>query len=176
MAGERELFDFLDDLEAEAEGLHHAERAEEVADRGRREYAEVSLASRLMASAGQQVVVDVESVGSLAGRLERVGTGWLGLSGARGTWLVRLDAVAHVRGAAPRSVPEVAWSPLDRLGLGSALRRLADEEVDVVVHGRDGVRREGRVGRVGADFLELVAPGGQVGLVALAHVVAVRSA
>lgn len=175
MTGERELFDLLDDLEAEAQGLHHAERAEEVADRGRAEYAEVTLASRLMASVGSHVVLDVAGVGGLPGRLERVGTGWARISGARGEWLVRTEAVVHVRGASSRSLPEVAWSPVDRLGLGAALRRLAEAEAEVVVHGLDGSRREGRVGRVGADFVEVAAPGGQVGLVTLAHVAAVRA-
>lgn len=142
---------------------------------GRAEYAEVTLASRLMASVGSDVAVEVTGAGTVPGRLERVGTGWLRIAGARGAWLVRLEAVSHVRGASERSVPEMAWSPVDRLGLGAALRRLSQEQVDVVVHGQDGARREGRVGRVGADFVEVVAPGGQVGLVALGHVAAVRA-
>lgn len=175
MAGENELFDFLDDLEAEAEGLHHAERAGEVADRGRAEYAEVTLASRLMASVGDELVLAVTGAGTLAGRLERVGSGWLHLSGGGGHWLARTAAVVDVRGASTRSVPEVAWSPLDRLGLGAALRRLADVQTDVVVHAHDGSRREGRVARVGADFVELRTPAGQVSLVAIAHVAALRS-
>ena len=57
-------------------------------------------------------------------------------------------------GASERSVPEVAWSPVDRLGLRAALRRVADAEARCVVHLVDGTRQEAYVERVGADFLE----------------------
>ncbi len=56
------------------------------------------------------------SVG-VEGRLARVGEGWCLLSGTGQDWIVPLGAVVGVRGASERSVPEVAWSPLDRLGL-----------------------------------------------------------
>ena len=59
-----------------------------------------------------------------------------------------------VTGSSERSVPEVAWSPLNRLGLGSALRRLADAGTRCLLHLVDGARHEAYVERVGADFLE----------------------
>ena len=57
MSWEAELFTFLDDLEQQAEALYDAERSVELADRSRAEYHHVSLASRLMASVGHEVVL-----------------------------------------------------------------------------------------------------------------------
>jgi hypothetical protein len=63
-----------------------------------------------------------------------------------------------------------------RLGLGSALRRLADAGEPVLVHRRDGVRHELVPTRVGADFVEGRVPDGRSLLVALDAVAAVQSA
>jgi hypothetical protein len=114
----------------------------------------VTLASRLMASRGQAVAVDLPHVGRLEGRLDRVGEGWFLLTGRGQDWIVPLRWVVGVRGASARSVPEVAWSPVDRLGLRAALRRLSDAGERCVVHLADGTRREAYVERVGADFME----------------------
>ena len=81
------------------------------------------------------------------------------MHGTGSDWVVHLAAVEEVRGASARSVPEVAWSPLTRLGLGSAFRRLGETGERCLVHLRSGARAEGRVRRVGADFAEVeVAP------------------
>jgi hypothetical protein len=154
MAWEEELFALLDDLEQQAEALYDAERGFELADRSRSEYQQVTLASRLMASVGTEVGLDVLGVGVLGGVLERVGTGWCLVSGSGQDWIVRLGAVAGVRGASERSSPEVAWSPVARLGLGSALRRLAEAGERCVLHLVDGRVLDGTVRRVGADFVE----------------------
>lgn len=61
-----------------------------------------------------------------------------------------------MEGVSVRAIPEVAWSPLARLGLGSALRGLAEAGERCVVHLRDGGRYDGTVRRVGRDFCELV--------------------
>ena len=155
MGWEDELFAVLDDLEAEASGLYAAERTAEVADRSRAEYQQVTLASRLMASVGDRVTVTVTGVGPVTGTLERVSDGWLVLATGTDDWVVAAPAVGTVEGASPRSVPEVAWSPITRLGLGSALRRLAEAGERCLVHLRDGTRHEGTVRRVGRDFCEL---------------------
>lgn len=164
MVWEEELFALFDDLEQQAEALADRERAPDLADRGRAEYQQVSLASRLMASVGHDVGLDLAGVGVLTGRLERMGTGWCLLAGAR-DWIVALPAVLRVLGAAERSVPEVAWSPLTRLTLGSALRRLAEAGERCVLHLRDGSTHDGVVRRVGQDFAELRDPGGRLVLV-----------
>ena len=175
MSWEEELFAALDDLEQQAEALYEADRAAELADRSRAEYGAVTFASRLMASVGDDVALTVTGVGRVFGVLQRLGTGWVLLHGAGGDWVVHLDAIASVGGASRRSVPEVAWSPLTRLGLGSAMRRLADAGERCLVHLRDGTRLEGRVLRVGADFLELEVTPQRVELVAFASVAAVQS-
>jgi hypothetical protein len=173
---EEELFAYLDDLEAQAESLYDAERAEELADRSRSEYAAVTLAARLMASVEREVALEVEGAGTVEGTLARVGTGWCLVTGAGQDWVVRLGAVTEVRGASDRAQPEVAWSPVARLGLGAALRRLADEAEPCLLHLVDGRRVEGVVRRVGADFVE-VASGerGQLRLVSTERLAAVQS-
>ena len=79
-----------------------------------------------------------------------------------------------VRGASARSVPEVAWSPVDRLGLRAALRRLADAEARCLLHLSDGTRHEALVERVGADFVEAREASHAVVLVAYDALVAVQ--
>jgi hypothetical protein len=154
MAWEEELFSLLDDLEQQAEALYDAERGVELADRSRAEYQQVTLASRLMASVGSDIGLDVRGVGAVAGTLERVGTGWCLVSGRGQDWIVPLGVVVAVRDASDRSAPEVAWSPVARLGLGSALRRLAEAGERCVLRLTDGRMLDGTVRRVGADFVE----------------------
>ena len=154
MSWEHELFALFDDLEGQAAAAWEAEREAELADRVRTEYGSVTLASRLMASRGRTVVLDLAHVGRVEGRLARVAEGWCLVSGQGQDWVVPLRSVVAVRGASERSLPEAAWSPVDRLGLRAALRRLADSEARCVLHLSDGSRHEAYVARVGADFLE----------------------
>ncbi|MFT4288672.1 hypothetical protein [Nocardioides sp.] len=155
MAWEEELFSFLDDVESRAEAAYAAEREIELADRRRAEYLQVTLASRLTASVGAEVTLGVRGVGQLPGTLRRVAADWLLLRGAGADWAVRHAALTSVAGASPRSVPEIAWSPLARLGLGSVLRRLSDGGERCVFHAVDGGRTDGVPRRVGADFVEV---------------------
>ena len=175
MTWEEELFAVLDDLEQQAEALYDAERDAELVDRSRAEYQQVTLASRLMASVGQEVVLDVTGVGAVGGVLERVGHGWCLVTAGTQDWVVRLGAVAAVRGGSGRSVPEVAWSPVARLGLGAALRRVADAGARCVLHLVDGTTHEALVRRVGADFVEAVGAEGRSVLVAFGALAAVQS-
>lgn len=176
MSWEEELFAFLDDLEGQAEAAFVRDREAELADRMRAEYQQVTLPGRLMASVGHDVALDVLGVGTVAGVLERVATGWVLLSGAGQDWVVRQEAVTAVRGASERAVPVVAWPAVARLGLGSALRRLADSEERCLVHLVDGGRHEGRLRRVGGDFVEVLAgEPARVVLVPFATLAAVQS-
>jgi hypothetical protein len=175
MSWEHDLFALFDDLEGQAAAAWEADREAELADRSRAEYGAVTLASRLMASRGRDVVLDLPHVGRLEGRLARLGEEWCLLGAAGQDWVVPLHAVVGVRGASERSVPEVAWSPVDRLSLRAALRRLADAGARCLVHLADGTRHEAYVDRVGADFMECRdTPGGTV-LVPYAGLVAVQS-
>jgi hypothetical protein len=169
------LFAFLADLEQQAQALYDADRESELADRARSEYAAVTLVSRLMASLDREVVLDVRGVGPVAGRLQRVGPDWALVHGAAQDWVVRLDAVKGVEGASARSVPEVAWSPVSRLGLGSALRRLADTGAGCRLHAVDGTVWDACLTRVGSDFVEARVGEDRLVLVAWDALAAVQS-
>jgi hypothetical protein len=172
---DEQVFALLDDLKHQAEALYAADRAGELADRSRSEYAAVSLASRLMASLGRAVLLDVRGPGRVAGVLQRVGADWCLVHGPPQDWVVRLPAVLAVEGASERSLPEVAWPPVARLGLGSALRRLADAGERCLLHGVDASIREVLITRVGRDFVEAVMGEGRPVLLALDSVAAVQS-
>jgi hypothetical protein len=178
MSWEDDLFALFDDLEGQADALYDAERDPELADRSRAEYQQITLASRLMASLDQAVTLELLGVGAVSGTLVRVATGWCLLSGdssAAPDWIVPLTALTRVTGASERSVPEVAWSPLTRLSLGSALRRVSESGERCVVHLVDGSRHDGTLRRVGQDFVEVVDAGDRRALVPFAHLAAVQS-
>ena len=175
MPWENDLFAFLDDLEGQAQAAFEADRDAELADRVRAEYGQVTLASRLMASLGRQLVLELPCLGRIEGELRRVGEGWCLLRGTGQDWIVPLRHVVAVHGASARSVPEVAWSPVHRLGLRSALRRLADAGLGAVLHLGDASQHEVHFVRVGADFLEARSASGAVLLAPYQRVIAVQS-
>jgi hypothetical protein len=180
MGWEERLLALFDDLEQEAEGLALADRDLEVAELGRAEYAAVDLAARLHASVGLDVAVQVAGPGRLDGRLCAAGRDWLLLAAAAARpaqeWLVRLPALVSVEGLSDRAVPEPARGVAARLGVGSALRRLAESREPVLLAHVDGTTVRGRLRRVGADFVEVVHDGERqgVGLAAFGHLAAVR--
>ena len=176
MGWEEDLFALFDDLEGQATALYDAERAPELADRSRSEYQQVTFSGRLMASLDLEVTAELTGVGAVSGRLARVATGWSLLRGHGQDWVVRTEAIAALHGASDRSVPEVAWSPVAKLGLGSALRRLADSAEPCSLHLMDGRRHDGVLLRVGRDFTE-VATGeaGRIVLIPFAQLAAVQS-
>jgi hypothetical protein len=171
---EERLFGVLDDLEQQAEAMYDAERALDLADRSRSEYAAVVLEARLMASVDRTVSLEVRGVGRVAGTLQRVARGWCLVGGPRQDWIVVSPAILTITGASERAVPEVAWPAVARLGLGSALRRLADAGERAVVHLVDGATHDVVPTRVGQDFLEAVSPGGEAVLLAFDGIAAVR--
>lgn len=160
MTWERRLLDLFDDLEQRAEGLALEARDGEVAELGRAEYSLVDLAARLHASVGAVVRVQVLGAGSVAGRLARVGDGWCLVADEDSRpvreWVVLLDAVVALRGLASGAVDESAQPLSGRLRPGSVLRALAEQQAPVLLLTRDGGQYRGMLGRVGADFLELV--------------------
>ena len=173
---DEKLFAVFDDLEQQADALFGAERDLELADLARAEYAEVTLAGRLMAAVDLEVAVEVVGVGRLEGRLTRVAAEWLMLTAGTAEWVVPLAAVTVAQLPSDRSVPEVAWSAVARrLGLRSALRRLADTGESCVVHTREGAQHRGRMQRVGQDFFELQVSATATQLVALTTVAGLQS-
>lgn len=179
MHWEERLLAELDDLEQQAEGLALAARDAEAAELGRAEYAAVDLIARLAGSVGRRLRLEATGIGPLDARLARVGSDWLLLEADAHEWLVRVAAVAEVRGLGDRAVDLRHRAATSRLGFGSALRGVAEERDVVLVHRLDGGTVRGVPRRVGADFVELagVEPDGQTGsvvLVACAAVAGVR--
>jgi hypothetical protein len=155
MSWEESMFAVFDDLEQQAQGLHLVERDAEVADLSLAEYTRVSLASRLHASLGEELRVRLLGGRVVAGRLARLGEGWLLLVDQASEWVVRHAGVASIHGMSPRAHSEDTWSVVDRLTLRAVLRRLAIADAACLVHFLDDQQVEGRVGRVGHDFFEL---------------------
>jgi hypothetical protein len=116
----------------------------------------------------------VRGVAGLDGVLSGVGAGWVLLDVGAVDWVVPLDAVLSLRGLADRGVPAEARPVTARLGLASALRRVAEERAEVLLHRVDGSLDRGVLTRVGADFVELLARESEV--VPFAALAAVRSA
>jgi len=160
----------IEDLEQQAAGMLLAERDAELVDRARGEYATVALSSRVHASIGRPVVLDLWDGGSAEGRLDSAGKDWClltpmleegaGPAAGGGATLVRTAAVAAAGGLSDRAVPEAARPLAARLGVGSALHRLASGGAEVVVSLVTGTRLRGQLGRVGSDFVELEGPAG----------------
>ena len=165
MRWDERLAGLFDDLEQQAEGLALADRDAEVAEALRAEYSQVDLASRLFASLGARLRLTVTGVGSVDGLLRRAGDGWCLLDTGAQEWVARLPAVTAVRGLVDRGVVASARPLTARLGLGSVLRGLGEARAETVLHRTDGTLSRGRLGRVGADFVELVVPGDADGYV-----------
>lgn len=175
MSWEQRFGALFDELEQQAVAAFEEDRVAEVADRSRAEYAEVTLASRLVASVGREVRVSVSGVGVVSGTLERAGATWCLVTGRGHSWLIVAAALESATGVSARSVPEAAWRIPARLSLASGLRGLADAAEPCVLRLRDGHRLEGVLLRVGRDFVEVRSVSGEPTLVALAALAAVQS-
>jgi len=174
MRWEEQLFQVFDDLEQQAEGLALVERDALVEEQSRAEYAAVDLAARVHGSLGTVVHVEVAGLGTLEGALRRAGEGWLLLDAGGRAWLVPMSAVRRLRGLADKPVDPAVRPLTARLGLGSALRGLAEARSETVLHTIDGQLMRVVIGRVGADFVEVRGEGaGAVELVPFAGIAAV---
>ena len=160
MRWEELLLRELDDLELQAEGLYLADRAAAVSELSLSTYAEVELSARLHASVGSPLQLFLRGGGTVDGTLARAGQGWVLLQAAAGEVVVVVAAILRVRGAVERAVPAEARCLTSRLGLGSALRQLAESREQVAVTLVDGAVVRGRIRRVGLDFAEVVTDAG----------------
>jgi hypothetical protein len=161
MDWEERMFAVFDDLEQQAAGLHLVERDAEVAELTVAEYSRISLGARLHASLGTDLRVRLLGGLGVSGRLAGVGEDWLLLVDRSGEWIVRYDGIVMLSGVSARADSEETWSVMDRLTLRAVLRRLSGAGERCLVHFSDDQRIEGRVGRVGRDFVELVVGEGQ---------------
>ncbi len=145
----------FDDLEAQFAQEERAELLAEIADRTRRERAGVHLVDRLAAATGP-VSFLLPGERGIKGVVTDVGKDFCLVTGET-RHLIRLAAALQVRGLGRGSVGPREGTAIRRFGLGYALRALARDRCTVLlsdVTGRDVV---GRLGAVGADYVE-VAP------------------
>jgi hypothetical protein len=147
----------FDDLEAQAEAYAAAEFAAEVSERSRYEVGQVRLVDRLRAAVGHPVTVGCRGVGSVAGRLQRVGADWLLMEEQPDRHvIVACTAVTSIGGLGAMSAPPGSEGKVGgRLDLRRALRGVARDRSAVQALLVDGSLVSGTVDRVGADFLEL---------------------
>lgn len=149
------------DLEAQLEAAAAAELDAEVADRTRREAAQLALLDRARAAVGHPVTLRVLGAGPVDGLLVEVGAQWLLLAETSGRQvLVPVSGVLSLSGLlAWTSVPGAGGEVFARLGLGFALRGIARDRLPVQAVLTDGSVLTGTVDRVGSDFVELTEHG-----------------
>lgn len=166
----------LADLEQQAHGLHLRERDEDVAALLPAEHARVDLEARLHAAVGRRLTVRHRGGGRVDGVLDQVGRGWFSLGVGSRSWLLLTPSVLTVAGLGERALVEEARPVSARLGPAAPLRDLAERRIPCLLLLRDGTRLEGRLTRVGADFVDAEVAGTTeaVPFEALAAVVATR--
>lgn len=140
------------DLEAQLEGEIRRDLDAEVADRTRRELAQVDLQARLSAQFGSPLTLTIRTGTVLSGDLRDLGADWLLLDRGRGEALVPLAAVIGFSELGTRARGD---RTARRFGFGYAARLLARDRVAVQVTDLSGARRTGTIDRVGSDFLDL---------------------
>jgi hypothetical protein len=146
----------FDDLEGQLEAAGAAELAAEVAERSRREAALVSLADRLRAALGTQVLVHVPGSGPLRGHLTDCGASWLLLEADGGAeLLVPVAAVLGLVGVGARAAPPDDSAVGRHLDLRWALRAIARDRTAVTLGLRDGSALTGTLDRVGLDHVDV---------------------
>lgn len=143
------------DLEGQLSAVERDAFEGEVADRTRRELADIHMTDRLAAGIGQPVLVTVLGAGDIAGSPVRVGREWVLLTSDAGHDVVVLtDSVLAVRGLSSYAVGASHRADA-RLSVGHVLLALARDRRPVTVHVADGSRVEGTIERVGADFVDI---------------------
>lgn len=143
----------FDDLEAQLGAEERRDRDSEVADRTRRERANVELAARYVGALGASLRLRLVTGAQVQGELVDVGDDWL---------LVRLatgrDAViptAAVTGVVGLPLRASAARTARRFGLGYAMRGLSRDRAAVAVTDTSGHVATGTIDVVGADFVDL---------------------
>lgn len=144
----------FDDLEAQLDAAASDDLAGEVADRTRRELAQVQLADRLVAWVGQPLVVQALGSQRIEGRLAECAQEWLVVT-APGPVLVPMASVTGVLGLGAGASTTGRSGVARRLPLTAALRAVARDRSPVRVDLVDGSSVIGTVDSVGADHLDV---------------------
>lgn len=156
----------FNDLEAQFSAGRVLEQESEISDRARVELAGIELSDRLRGAAGAEIKIVLVDGNVIRGALSHVGGEWLVLTEGARQWLVPYLSVLTYQG-----LGRVALKPPSRtqrsLGIGSALRALAKDRAELVVHltvrTGDGHKMHGVIDRVGRDHFDLaVVPHGEL--------------
>ena len=145
--------DLFADLEAQLLADQRRELQAEVADRTRRERADVTVLDRAARSVGNVITV-VTGAGSVRGTLDDLGKDWLLVQEhGRHAALVPMASVTALVGLATRSDDDRGMGR--RFGVGVALRAIARDRAAVAIHDVAGGLATGTIDKVGADHLDL---------------------
>jgi hypothetical protein len=151
-----------DSLFSDLEGQFSAGRAleaeAEITERARVELAGIELGDRLRGAFGAEIKIVLVDGRVIRGRLSHVGSEWLVLTEGMRQWLLPYSSVVSYQG-----LGRVALRPESRiqqsLGIASALRALAKDRSEVVIHLKvsvgDGYKLQGVMDRVGRDYFDL---------------------
>ncbi|MGP7959904.1 hypothetical protein ACTVCO_03700 [Sanguibacter sp. A247] len=143
------------DLSAQLDADDREARDADVAELTRAYAAGSTLVDRIHAAIGTEVTLHVCVGDPVTGRVEDVAAEWVLLSVAGHQVVVRNETVDHVRGLGP-GVSAPTAGVASRLSLGHVLRGLARDRAIVHVRTRH-TSLVGRIDRVGADHIDLVA-------------------
>lgn len=143
------------DLSAQLDADARAARDADVADLARAFAGSSTLVDRLRSAEGGEVTLHLCAGDPVTGRVAEVAREWVLLDVAGSEAVVPLHAVDHVLGLGPGAAGPVDGAA-SRLTLGHVLRGLARDRAVVRVRTRHATH-VGRVERVGADHLDLVA-------------------
>lgn len=146
------------DLEAQYEAAGRDDLAGEVADRTRREVAQITLADRLRAARGTTIELHLAGGHVVFGPVGRTGPGWaLIAEDDPAATLVATAAITEIRRLGVAAAPppsEVAA----RLDLAHILRAIARDRTVVSIGLVDGRILSARIDRVGRDFVDVSNP------------------
>ncbi|RNI23198.1 hypothetical protein [Flexivirga caeni] len=145
--------DLFADLEAQLLAEQRRELHAEIADRTRRERAEVTVLDRAARSVGRTITV-ITGAGPVRGVLDDLGKDWLLLQEhGRHAALLPVAAITAVVGLAGHSDDDRGMGR--RFGVGVALRAIARDRAPVAIHDAAGGLATGTIDKVGADHLDL---------------------
>ena len=144
--------DLFADLDAQLESAQAAEQWAEVVDRSRREFAGLSLLDRASAHLGANLLLGVVGTTPVGGRLVDLTQEWLLIEEPPGREvLVPVQACSWLLGLGRAAQVQPARSLTRRLGLGSALRSLARQRIQVQMLLLCGSSLTGTIDRAGAE-------------------------
>ena len=147
------------DLQAQSDALDVAQRAGEVEELARAQFAGIRLIDRIRPSVGTVLTLRCVGGARIVGSVTRVGPDWVLLDeGQQHESIVSVAQITALTGLSRLSTAPSTVSAIDlRLTMVSAIRAIARDRSPVRVHLVDATTVEGTIDRVGANFVEVAA-------------------